>query len=45
MIGAQRSAIGFHHRHAKAMPTISVFYGIVITMFYEDHNAPHIHAF
>ncbi|MBK7411425.1 MAG: DUF4160 domain-containing protein [Ignavibacteria bacterium] len=27
------------------MPTISVFFGIVITMFWEDHNVPHIHAF
>jgi len=27
------------------MPTISVLYGIVITMFWQDHNVPHIHAF
>ena len=29
------------------MPTISVFYGIVIMMYLKDkeHNPPHIHAF
>ncbi|WP_066456722.1 DUF4160 domain-containing protein [Anaerotruncus rubiinfantis] len=26
------------------MPEISLFYGIRITMFYEDHNPPHFHA-
>ena len=26
------------------MPIISVFFGIVIRMFYDDHNPPHIHA-
>jgi len=26
------------------MPTISVFYGIVIKMFYDDHSPPHFHA-
>ena len=29
------------------MPTISMFYGILIRMFFKDvekHNAPHIHA-
>jgi hypothetical protein len=27
-----------------AMPTISRFYGIVITMYYADHPPPHFHA-
>jgi hypothetical protein len=27
------------------MPTISVFFGIVIRMYYEDHGAPHFHAY
>ena len=29
------------------MPTISIFYGIVIMMYLKDkeHNPPHIHAF
>ena len=29
------------------MPTISVFYGIIIMMYLKDkeHNPPHIHAF
>lgn len=26
------------------MPVISAFYGIVVQMFYYDHNPPHIHA-
>jgi hypothetical protein len=26
------------------MPRISAFYGIVITMYFEDHNPPHFHA-
>lgn len=26
------------------MPTISMFYGILIRMFYDDHQPPHIHA-
>lgn len=26
------------------MPEISLFFGIRITMFYNDHNPPHFHA-
>jgi len=26
------------------MPEITRFYGIVIKMFFEDHNPPHFHA-
>jgi len=26
------------------MPTISLFYGIVIAMFFNDHDPPHFHA-
>lgn len=26
------------------MPTVSVFYGIVIQMFWRDHGPPHFHA-
>lgn len=26
------------------MPEISLFYGIRVTMYYEDHNPPHFHA-
>lgn len=26
------------------MPTISSFYGILIQMFWQDHNPPHFHA-
>ena len=27
------------------MPTISMFYGIIIRMYYDDHNPPHFRAF
>lgn len=26
------------------MPVISMFFGIRITIYYNDHNPPHIHA-
>jgi hypothetical protein len=26
------------------MPSISVFYGIIIRMFFDDHPPPHFHA-
>ena len=26
------------------MPTLSTFYGIVIQMFWRDHNPPHFHV-
>ena len=26
------------------MPEISRFYGIIISMFFDDHNPPHFHA-
>ena len=26
------------------MPTISMFYGIKIMMFFDEHNPPHFHA-
>jgi hypothetical protein len=26
------------------MPTLSIFYGIVIQMFWDDHAPPHFHA-
>lgn len=26
------------------MPTISIFYGIIIQMFWDDHVPPHFHA-
>jgi hypothetical protein len=27
------------------MPTISVFFGIVVQMYWADHAPPHVHAF
>ncbi|OGV70103.1 MAG: transcriptional regulator [Lentisphaerae bacterium RIFOXYA12_FULL_48_11] len=27
------------------MPEISRFFGIIIKMFFDDHNPPHFHAF
>ena len=26
------------------MPTVSFFYGIIISMYFDDHNPPHFHA-
>jgi hypothetical protein len=26
------------------MPIVSMFFGIIIRMFYDEHNPPHIHA-
>jgi hypothetical protein len=26
------------------MPTVSIFYGIVIRMFFDEHAPPHFHA-
>ena len=26
------------------MPEVSLFYGIRVTMYYDDHNPPHFHA-
>jgi len=26
------------------MPVISIFFGIVVRMFYQEHGAPHFHA-
>ena len=26
------------------MPVISMFYGIIVSMFYKEHNPPHIHV-
>lgn len=26
------------------MPVISVFFGIVVRMYYDEHNPPHLHA-
>jgi hypothetical protein len=26
------------------MPEVSRFYGIVVRLFYDDHNPPHFHA-
>jgi hypothetical protein len=27
------------------MPTISIFYGIFIRMYYDEHSPPHFHAY
>jgi hypothetical protein len=26
------------------MPVISMFFGLIIRMYYKDHNPPHIHV-
>ena len=52
--GSSRAAVHQHIRHIKQqkdgearMPTISMFYGILVRMFFRDsekHHVPHIHA-
>ncbi len=27
------------------MPTISIFFGVIVQMYWNDHPPPHIHAF
>ena len=29
---------------ARRMPIISTFFGIIIRMFYDEHNPPHVHV-
>ena len=29
---------------SAVVPTLSVFYGIVIKMFFDDHDPPHLHV-
>jgi len=31
-------------KEMREMPIVSKFYGIVIMMFFDDHNPPHFHA-
>ena len=26
------------------MPTISIFFGLIVRMYYKDHQPPHIHV-
>lgn len=32
------------HQYGWAVPRLSEFYGIVIYMYFNDHNPPHFHA-
>jgi hypothetical protein len=34
----------FGKEGVRDMPVISRFYGIVVAMFYSEHNPPHFHA-
>ena len=27
------------------MPTISIFFGVIVQMYWDDHPPPHVHAF
>ena len=38
------AASNLRRRAAVAVPEISRFFGIVITMFYDEHGRPHFHA-
>lgn len=39
-----RQFSGCAHSPGIDEPTISIFYGIVIRMFFRDHSPPHFHA-
>ncbi|MGI8945029.1 MAG: DUF4160 domain-containing protein [Thermoleophilaceae bacterium] len=41
MVGCFGDRLGRHH---EAVPTICRFFGIVITMYFEEHGIPHFHA-
>ncbi len=42
----RRQVLGFFQPPVResAMPVISRFFGVSITMFYDDHSPPHFHA-
>ena len=37
-------ALTARYLRLELLPTISAFYGIVIAMFFNDHDPPHFHA-
>ncbi|MEX1255957.1 MAG: DUF4160 domain-containing protein [Dehalococcoidia bacterium] len=39
-----RYTVAETHRDEGCLPRICEFYGIVIAMFYNDHDPPHFHA-
>ena len=43
---AERSSWVVRRGKAKCMPTISMFYGIIVSLYFQDnrHHRPHIHA-
>ena len=32
-----------HNQNKKNMPEICIFFGIIISLYWRDHNPPHIH--
>ena len=42
--GMRLAAIPMQTKGGKRMPELSRFFGIVISMFFDDHNPPHFHA-
>ena len=34
----------YYQKREKSMPIISRFFGVIIRMFYDEHNPPHFHA-
>ncbi|MFH1489094.1 MAG: DUF4160 domain-containing protein [Pseudomonadota bacterium] len=42
IINSRYSQVGM--KGTMPMPIISAFFGIIIRMYYDDHNPPHIHA-
>ena len=43
-MGQLVEALTARYLRLELLPTISVFYGIVIAMFFNDHDPPHFHA-
>lgn len=33
------------HRRSYRVPTVCIFFGIIIRMYYDDHGPPHFHAY
>lgn len=36
--------MSMYEKEEKKMPEISLFFGIRVTMYYDEHNPPHFHA-
>ena len=44
MSSVRLNETAYSGQYGPSMPTISVFFGIVIRLYYDDHAPPHFHA-